>query len=248
MLKYLLTYKLSQDHLELFFGAIGSRGGFNNNPTSRQFEAAYKRLLIQSEISAGNRGNAISLEEISILACSSGFNRNEDNENLEECEKSKEIEEHIHKAISENNYLNSSVWDITLYVEDVVSYIAGFVVKAIKTYLACLTSQSLIEDEETHSLLQQQKTYGRLVKASKLVINVCKIAEKFFRFFNKRTGIFSIKKNLIALLINGTLQILPASIYDIFGDHLFDDDPLNNHCHFLITLILKNRIKSNHVS
>lgn len=61
MLKYLLTYKLSQDHLKLFFGAIRSRGGFNNNPTSRQFEAAYKRLLIQSEISAGNRGNAISL-------------------------------------------------------------------------------------------------------------------------------------------------------------------------------------------
>jgi hypothetical protein len=32
-LKYLLTYKLSQDHLELFFGAVRSAGGFNNNPT-----------------------------------------------------------------------------------------------------------------------------------------------------------------------------------------------------------------------
>lgn len=28
-LKYLLTYKMSQDHLELFFGAVRSGGGFN---------------------------------------------------------------------------------------------------------------------------------------------------------------------------------------------------------------------------
>lgn len=35
---YLLTYKLSQDHLELFFSAIRSKGGFNNNPTALQFE------------------------------------------------------------------------------------------------------------------------------------------------------------------------------------------------------------------
>ena len=41
-LKYLLTYKLSQDHLELFFSAVRSkkrgRGG-NNNPTVFQFKA-----------------------------------------------------------------------------------------------------------------------------------------------------------------------------------------------------------------
>ena len=43
---YILTYKFSQDHLELFFGAIRSSGGFNNNPTAEQFTAAYKRLLL----------------------------------------------------------------------------------------------------------------------------------------------------------------------------------------------------------
>ncbi|KYN05673.1 THAP domain-containing protein 9 [Cyphomyrmex costatus] len=34
--KYLLTYKLSQDFLETFFGAIRARGGFNNNPNANQ--------------------------------------------------------------------------------------------------------------------------------------------------------------------------------------------------------------------
>ena len=39
-LKYLLTYKLSQDHLELFFAAVRSSFGSNNNPTARQYSAA----------------------------------------------------------------------------------------------------------------------------------------------------------------------------------------------------------------
>ena len=55
-LKYLLTYKLSQDQFELFFGAIRSAGGFNNNPTAQQFTAAYKRLLLRSSI-GGGKGN-----------------------------------------------------------------------------------------------------------------------------------------------------------------------------------------------
>ena len=35
LLKCLLTYKLSQDHLELFFSAVCAAGGFNNNPTAQ---------------------------------------------------------------------------------------------------------------------------------------------------------------------------------------------------------------------
>lgn len=43
-MKYLLTYKLSQDHLELFFGAVRSANGSNNNPTAQQFIGSYKRF------------------------------------------------------------------------------------------------------------------------------------------------------------------------------------------------------------
>ena len=35
--KYLLTYKYSQDHLELLFSCIRSCGGWNNNPNCLQF-------------------------------------------------------------------------------------------------------------------------------------------------------------------------------------------------------------------
>ena len=33
VLKYILKYKMSQDHFELFFGAVRASGGWNNNPT-----------------------------------------------------------------------------------------------------------------------------------------------------------------------------------------------------------------------
>ena len=43
-LRYLLTYKFSQDHLELFFGAVRAAGGCNNNPTAYNFLSIYKTL------------------------------------------------------------------------------------------------------------------------------------------------------------------------------------------------------------
>ena len=65
-MNYILTYKLSQGHLELFFGAIRSSGGFNNNPTAQQFTAAYKRLLLRSSIE-GRKGNCTKQDGTDIL-------------------------------------------------------------------------------------------------------------------------------------------------------------------------------------
>lgn len=39
-LKYIATYRLSQDHLEIFFGCIRQKGGYNNNPNVLQFKSA----------------------------------------------------------------------------------------------------------------------------------------------------------------------------------------------------------------
>lgn len=68
------TYKLSQDHIELFFGCIRSRGGYNNNPTARQFKSGIKQLLIHSEIRDSDSGNCIPLENIAILHVTSSQN------------------------------------------------------------------------------------------------------------------------------------------------------------------------------
>jgi len=45
---YFLSYKISQDHVEMFFALIRRMNGFTNNPTSIQFRLAYKKLLLNN--------------------------------------------------------------------------------------------------------------------------------------------------------------------------------------------------------
>lgn len=59
--KYLLAYKLSQDHIETLFSKIRSSGGFNNNPDVVQFTAALKRLLMKHEITSSSNANCLDL-------------------------------------------------------------------------------------------------------------------------------------------------------------------------------------------
>lgn len=44
--KYILTYKFSQDHVELLFSKIRSRHGYNNNPNALQFQHCYATHII----------------------------------------------------------------------------------------------------------------------------------------------------------------------------------------------------------
>lgn len=67
ILDFFLSYKISQDHLEMFFSAIRAKGGFNNNPTASQFEAAYKRLIIHNEIKLSSFANCEPQDLTSIL-------------------------------------------------------------------------------------------------------------------------------------------------------------------------------------
>ena len=57
--------------MKFFFSAIRSRGGHNNSPTARQFESAYKRLLIHCEVTGSQIANCLDQTPISILTVSS---------------------------------------------------------------------------------------------------------------------------------------------------------------------------------
>lgn len=57
-LHFFPTHKISQDHIETSFSAIRNRLGFNNNPTCREFKAAYKRIIIHNEVVGSDLGIA----------------------------------------------------------------------------------------------------------------------------------------------------------------------------------------------
>ncbi|KOB73308.1 THAP domain-containing protein [Operophtera brumata] len=70
-LNYMPLHRISQDHIELFFSNVRSHGGYSDNPTAQKFEAIYKKLLINTEMTLTAKGAyCISLEKIEILNCS----------------------------------------------------------------------------------------------------------------------------------------------------------------------------------
>ena len=121
--RYLLTYKLSQDHLELFFSAIRSRGGHNNNPNVRQFRGAYKRLLVRHQVKKGT-GNCLLRDNTTILdstPASMNIARRVDVESVE-------------VLVPEDDTLSHlpDVDSLSEYKEAAIAYIAGFIVKKMK--------------------------------------------------------------------------------------------------------------------
>nr|CAH7767096.1 unnamed protein product [Callosobruchus chinensis] len=228
-LKYLLTYKLSQDHIELFFGAIRS---------PKQFQAAFRKLIIHSQIRAGDTGNITNLDATSILFCSScNITRDEDCHDLRNTPESLEYETKIREEMMNSQYLTARSWDLTDYSKDVVGYIAGFVVRQVRkvvTYSKCI---SLIESDESLSILIQLSNQSFL----NIVIDVCKAAEKCFRFIHKTSDIYNknVSNLLVLLIITNTMCNIPIQVYDDFGDHFYDVDPLRGHTTILIKLILK---------
>lgn len=56
-LDFIPTYALSQDHLEIFFGKIRARGGFNDNPSSLVFTSAYQQLIVNNNILLSKHSN-----------------------------------------------------------------------------------------------------------------------------------------------------------------------------------------------
>jgi hypothetical protein len=54
-----------------FFSSIRSRGGFTNNPTAIQFQSAYKKLLIHTELKSSAASNCLAQDDTSVLKISS---------------------------------------------------------------------------------------------------------------------------------------------------------------------------------
>ena len=66
-LKYLLTYKFSQDHVELLFSCIRSRGGWNNNLSVFQLNYAIQKMLMRNAITASKYATVLILQDAMIL-------------------------------------------------------------------------------------------------------------------------------------------------------------------------------------
>ncbi|KAL2099437.1 hypothetical protein ACEWY4_005917 [Coilia grayii] len=175
--QYVLTYRFSQDHLELLFNYIRASGRCNNNPTARQFQAIFRRLMVRCGVSASETGNVAALDNIVSLSAV-------------EMSSVEAVEEHpspfanISAIVSDHSYLPTQFGGL---VENALVYIAGFVVKQIFRKLSCNVCRwSLVRDAVPASVdgnfhLLTLKNNGGLVIPSLGTVKVIRVSEKVIR-------------------------------------------------------------------
>lgn len=265
-LDYILMYKFCQDHLEVFFCAIRSRGGHNNNPSAFQFKGAYKRLLLHTAVKGAN-GNCQELEEtpLTILFRSHNSKKNNHNNghsiipesilNLQFSRKDdsypefeiSDLEELVNQRgliFQDHTYANEPfIRQLSLYVDDVVGYLSGYVVKTLRKNVICSTCYAALQSDREISYLQTIKNYnpdsssGGLTKASPDVIYLCRLAEKIFREFEAN---FYKIRNLMEFLILKTLNGLHKPLFRSISEHIIETASVleENHVYNLQKIIL----------
>ena len=182
ILKYLLTYKMSQDHLELFFSAVRACGGWNNNPTTRQFVVAYKQLLMRHNVEGG-RGNCTPQDDTEIL--NSVQDQHEINSvptGISNVAIARRYDlEMSQPAADDHDYCDvSNAMELSEYKEAAISYIAGYVVKMVEKKIHCPQCLAALttSKESIPDLFVTWKTNGGLKLPSLDLIKICEETEK----------------------------------------------------------------------
>lgn len=178
---YILTYKLSQDHLEILFACIRKAGGFNNNPNAGQFVATYKKLMFRSGVSLtpNDNGNINAQDDTSLVVASRYMSRKD----TEEFEVSEEQCIMFEDALIDHSY-STAVMQLSPFIDNVLVYIAGFVVRSVTKRLRCVDCVDALTCEAVvgqTALLLTLKNNGGLLHASNDVIRIIHTAENVLR-------------------------------------------------------------------
>ena len=242
--RYLLTYKLSQDHLELFFSAIRARGGYNNNPNVRQFRGAYKRLLVRHQVKKGT-GNCLLRDSTTILdstPATVNIARRVDVEPVE-------------VLVPDDDTLSDlpDVDHLSEYKEAAISYITGFIVKKkMKQKVTCMPcSEALTSSHSVHSFVAL-KNRGGLQKPSPGITAVCQATERRFqRLLKTNEGKVPQGRGLTAAIVTQVLSdCSEKNLFPQLHSHMFDMCVEANHVHVLVKMASSwyCKIRLNHIA
>jgi len=124
------------DHIKI------SHGGYNNNPTIRQFRSAYRKLVIWAkDVQNINTGNCIPLEDIDILHYSSADAVNVLKNSSHGCVSDAVNQENLidmNDFIMDHDYIGcNSNYSFSNFTKEFIIYISGFVVHKLTKILKC---------------------------------------------------------------------------------------------------------------
>lgn len=175
--KYILTYKFSQDHIELLFSCIRARGGNNNNPNVNQFRQALRKLMFRNSVQAPKGSNCLEFD-IHHQNCIMSFNQTnpsqlDDNSNQEEDEYPEELFELLRHS------------NLSYFKENILYYISGYVVRKVDNAMKCEQCKYVLYDKKEehsnkHSEFTSTISRGKLIKPSQDVYKLVTFMYKLF--------------------------------------------------------------------
>lgn len=188
---YVLTYRFSQDHVELLFSCIRARGGFNNNPNVLQFKTALKQIMMRNSIMSSNRANVVTFDETytgSIFSFKSAKRKSPLLELTHEQDLDASLQDE--EELSKIRVLFDSC-NISPIQENILYYISGYVVRNIAKQVTCpqclqlLYMPAELRDHpyapRSYARLVMSKNRGGLAEASFMALKVIESSEKAFK-------------------------------------------------------------------
>lgn len=247
-LSFMCTYKFSQDHLELLFGKIRRLGGCNNNPSARQFCAAYKKLLVHNEIQDVMQGNCLPLQSVPILTVSSAT-ATMDPPAVVQINQSSIGSRLVDQLNCHTDHDYTYIPDrahLSVCGQKIVAYIAGFVVFKLSNSLQCEKCISTLFGTDDNNLcsLIKKKTLGRLIFPSHDVIDICITCEKFFRRLVYSADSSTLSRVSCHEIVQCVLEVyLNKDVFLSLTDHMLECEPLSNHLVLLVKAVAEKYLQ-----
>lgn len=165
------AFQLSQDPLESFFGRIRAHCGYNSNPSIDHFKSAYRKILINTEITSSHLANcADNLDILTVSSCkkSNGPTESEPSENI------------FLDPVNPNDILVDACKEATIVT--IASDIEKSITKGNFKCSHCLNV--LPENEKVSDDVIVLKHIQNPPCIS--TVHICKVAEKYLNIFMKR--------------------------------------------------------------
>lgn len=260
--KYMLTYKFSQDHIELLFSCIRAMGGWNNNPNCLQLKYAMRKMLMRNAVTSSKNANCQLLDETSTTIIPY-FHTKKHKTPLGESNTSNESLLTPEEQLLCQQIDSSSN---TEFVSNILFYIGGYIVSKTLDKMLCSSCKSCLISQFTGPTTDHNycsMNYNNMVAPSAFtlfinngglrvpsqsVYNIIDYSEKVFKekvsnTDARMTNEKRLKEKLVMIVFN---HFSVESTKNVFTDH---DDGLNeimftgDHRATLIKLIAERYIR-----
>ncbi|XP_031139614.1 uncharacterized protein LOC116039000 [Sander lucioperca] len=240
--RYVLTYRFSQDHLELLFNSIRASGGWNNNPNASQFKYIFRKLMARCGVVKPCRGNVTAQDDTeslpAVIDTSTSLSAVDMSSAAGEDLPSPFAD--IPALVHDHSYLPVRFDGL---VDNALVYISGFVVRRALKKLSCdvcraslvTDAASAIKDQSYHLLTL--KNNGGLVIPSEGTVSVVRAAEWVIRQASASTR----RSQPIKLLEVVYIVRKRIGSKDVFvlGEHIGKTQyGIDSHHHTLLTLVV----------